>query len=325
MEPTITPPSFRPFPLPYLDYPYAHEPVSFSTAVLRTMPQAFHDQVTALASVTRSEAGALLASWIPTHSDALMLLPFALTDEAWAAARAVVDPCKDLKNATLPFGISMMGLEVVPRLVEAHASKKISRHARFVYRLAIVGALAVEASRGNPWPEAYDAYLRFDPAAWWFARNPWMYDHYHLYYQLERYVSPLLETAIGKLAAPRARAILDEALETELPKGFPMAFFALPCLRAHWRPDYVAKAGRAIAWYQAKPKGSDGNERTTKVFVADANALGVFDEVIIEVFRHGNWDDPRWFNFRDTKSFMVTAKQVLPPASYARLARYVPV
>jgi hypothetical protein len=253
----------------------------------------------------------------------MMLLPFALTDDAWAAARAVVDPCKDLSNAILPFGLSMMGLEVVPRLVEAHASKKITKHARFVYRLAIVGALAVEASRDNTWPEVYDDYLRFDPAAWWFAKNPYMYGHYHLYLQLERWVSPLLQVAIAKLPAPRAHEILDEALDTQLPKGFPMAFFALPCLRAHWRPEYVAKAGRAIAWYQANPKGWDGNERSTTVFIADAKALGVYEQVIIEVFRHGDWDDLRWFNFPDRKRFLATAKQALPSASYERLAARV--
>jgi hypothetical protein len=324
MEPTITPTSFQPFPLPYLGYPYDNDPVSFSTAVLRCLPEGVWSKGTVLTSCTRSEAGALLASWIPKCPEAMMLLPFALTDDAWAAARAVVDPCKDLRNAILPFGLSMMGLEVVPHLVEAHASKKITKHARFVYRLAIVGALAVEASRDNTWPEVYDDYLRFDPAAWWFAKNPYMYGHYHLYLQLERYVSPLLQAAIAKLPAPRAHRILDEALDTQLPKGFPMAFFALPCLRAHWRPDYVAKAGRAIAWYQANPKGSDGNERSTTVFIADAKALGVYEQLIIEVFRHGDWDDLRWFNFfPDRKRFLATAKQALPSASYERLAARV--
>ncbi|MGK4302141.1 hypothetical protein, partial [Klebsiella pneumoniae] len=71
-------------------------------------------------------------------------------------------------------------------------------------------------------------------------------------------MSPLLQAAIDKLPAPRAHKILDEALDTELPKRFPMAFFALPCLRAHWRPEYVEKAGRAIAWYQTNAKSSDG-------------------------------------------------------------------
>ncbi|APR88290.1 hypothetical protein A7982_13639 [Minicystis rosea] len=297
--------------------------MSFSTAVSRSLSETFLSREPALASCTRSEAGALLASWIPRCPEAMMLLPFALTDDAWAAARAVVDPCVDLKNAILPFGLSIMGLEAVPRLVEAHASKQITKHARFVYRLAIVGALAVEASRDVSWPKEYDEYLRFDPAAWWFAKTPYMYGYYHLYLQLETWVSPLLQIAIAKLPAPRAHEILDEALDTQLPKGFPMAFFALPCLRAHWRPEYVAKAGRAIAWYQAKPKGSDGNERSTKVLIADARALGVYEQVIIEVFRHGDWDDLRWLHFPDRRRFLATAKQALPPESYARLAARV--
>ncbi|MDX2090806.1 MAG: hypothetical protein SFX73_23305 [Kofleriaceae bacterium] len=310
------PTSFPSFDLRSLYSPTEPLP-TFSTAEAFLLPEELSAHVAALTSRSQETASTLLAGWLPEDNAALFLLQYCLTDETWAAARAVVEGHSDLRYAYLPFGVGMLGLAIVPRLVEAHATKKLAKHTKLLYRIAIIAALAAEAARGNQWPAAYDEYLRFDPEGLWLSKNPYLLGNPWFGYKLEDYVMPMLHAAIGALPAARAQKLLDEAMDTFLPTKFPMAYFALPCVKAHWKPAYLEKAAVALCMYTTHVV-VDGNEPCKSLFLADARALGVFDDLMIEIYKTGQWKNE--VRFYDPDASLKKAKRILPKAQYAKLA-----
>jgi hypothetical protein len=296
-------------------------PPSFTTAKSIGLCDELEPNLAALKSRSSGEASTLLATWMRQDPMAMVLLQFALTDETWAVARELVDPIRNLKAAVLPFGVGMLGLSIVPRLEEALAAK-ISKHAKFQYRMAIVAALAVEASRGTAWPERYDRHLAFDPS-WWFPQTPYLLGNWHLDLQLQDYLLPLIRAALGGLPEKRARAILDPALDVLEPRKFPMAFFALPCLPVAWRDSDLPRAYEALRKAEDAKTGHVDSEVRRKFF-EEMCERGKVHELIIALYKTGHMrkmyvDLTRVDDLDLRDGLLRAAKRALPPAQYQRL------
>ena len=277
-------------------------PPRFTTAEELGLPAVFAPVVKRLAKLGTERAGAQIAAWLrgdfggvkvadferhERAAAALFLVHLAPTDEVWAAARAQIDVTKALTHAYLPFGIGSLGLDALPRLIEAYEAKKITKQARWQYRHAIVAALAVAGSRGESWPKAYDRFLAIDPT-WWFATSQSIFGNWHNDLQLSEYVLPLLYAAIAALPGPRARAILDAALAETAPKRFPMCFFALPLLRPHWRATDLPRAIEALRLGEDGKGGGFIDTPVWSWFQNDLLELGLHDHVLLERYRTGH-------------------------------------
>jgi hypothetical protein len=316
--------------------PYIHSGRAMPTKMLAPADIGFPDDlakvVTQLAKLDQDAASAQLVTWMRGNfgkdlgehrSDqlarmAVVLVHLALTDESWAAARALVDVSKDLNYTCLAYGMAILGLDALPRLVEAHDAKKITKQARWQYRQAIVAALAVAASRKQPWPAEYDRFLAIDPS-WWFHNSQSINGNWHNDLMLSLNVTPFLRIAIAALPKPRAHAILDAALDEVEPKRFPMCFFALPLLAPHWRADYLPRVIRALNLGEDALEGTFIDSTVWQFFSTDLIDLELHAKVLLERYKTGHSRHIGEMNgMPASKQLYKQAKKLLPAPQFAR-------
>jgi len=309
-------------------------PTKFLTSSELGFPEQLGPLAAKLTKLGRDKAAAMLVPWLRGELGAVseykrtqlqqqltILVHLALTDETWAAARAVIDPIESLHYPGLPYGIGILGLEALPRLIEAYEAKGPTKQARWLYRQAIVAAIAVAASRGEGWPAEHDRFLAVDES-WWFPRSQYILGNWHNDLMLSMHVMPLLRVAIAGLPTPRAHAILDTALDEMAPKKFPMCFFALPLLITHWRPGYLERAIRATRLGEDALKGSFIDSVPWRRFHDDLSDLGLLEKVLIERYKTGHSRHQFELDgIQEYEKFFKKAKKLLPATQFPRFEK----
>lgn len=287
-------------------------------------PDELAKTVTALAKLDEAAAAKQILAWLrddATKYQAVVVAHLALTDEVWAATRAVIEASKNLQYTYLAYGMGILGLDALPPLIAAHDAKAISKQARWQYRHAIVAALAVAASRGETWPAEHDRFLAVDQS-WWFAKSQYILGNWHNDLRLSTEVMPLLRIAIAALPKARAHAILDAALDETAPKKFPMCFFALPLLKAHWRAEYLERAIRATRLGEDGKKAAFIDSQPWCRFHDDLHDLGLLEKVLIERYKTGHSRHQfEMSGIAEYEQFYNRAKKLLPPAQFTRFER----